>query len=129
MVRVLFVGALLIFGTQELGAQITTYVAPPRPPAPAAQAVATADSIRRDSAQTASITNMQAWVDSAAGVSVPPTVGTDSSALLPEPRPVVTTFSDGSVAPATASDLPSLLIFGAVALILGAGILAGRPRG
>jgi hypothetical protein len=118
-----------MLGANMLSAQITTYVAPTRPLAPTPQAVATADSTRRDSVQQATMTNMKAWVDSAAGVAIPAHVGTDSSAMVNDPgRPVVTTFSNGSVAPATASDLPTLAAIGAVVLLVGAGLLVTRPR-
>jgi len=130
MTRAVLVAAALMLGARGLSAQITTYVAPPRPAAPDAQTIATLDSTRRDSVQTAAITNMKAWVDSAAGVTIPTSVGTDSSAIVNDPgRPVVTTFSNGSVAPATASDLPALAVCGAIVLLVGAGLLANRPRG
>ena len=130
MYRAVLAGAALILSTSALSAQITTYVAPPRPPLPSPQAIAAADSVRRDSVKTVNVTNMKAWVDSAAGVSVPTSVGTDSSAMANDPgRPEVTTFSEGSVAPATASDLPALAIFGGMVMLVGAGLLITRPRG
>lgn len=131
MSRVLFAGVLILLSGSTLSAQITTYIAP-RPPAASPQAVAAADSVRRDSVQTATVTNMKAWVDSAAGIAVPARVGvgTDSSALKNDPgRPVTETFSDGQVAPATASDMPALAVFGVLALAVGAGLLANRSRG
>jgi hypothetical protein len=76
---------------------------------------------------------MKAWVDSAAGVSVPAHVGVvDSSALVNDPgrpEPPVTTFSNGSVAPDTASNLPTLAIAGLVVLMIGAAVLRNRQRG
>lgn len=130
MNRVVLAGLALILSGSALSAQITTYVAPPRPAPPSPLAVATADSARRDSVQTATMTNMKAWVDSAAGISVPTSVGTDSSALINDPgRPVLTTFSDGSVAPATASDLPALAVVSVVVLLVGVGLHTTRPRG
>jgi hypothetical protein len=122
-----------------LKAQITTYISPPRAQLPNPQTVAVADSVRKDSVQQATMTNMKAWVDSAAGVSVPSRVGqVDSAALANDPgrpdpidrrdQPVVTTFSNGSVAPATASDLPELAIIGLVVLMLGAVLLVKRPH-
>jgi hypothetical protein len=128
---ILAIAALAIVGSADLGAQITTYVAPPRAEAPSAQMIAVADSARRDSVAQATMTNMKAWVDSAAGVPVPATVGTvDSAALANDPgRPVVTTFSEGAVAPATASRLPALALLGIAALTVGALLLATRHRG
>ena len=78
------------------------------------------------------MTNMKAWVDSAAGIPVPEYVGrVDSTALANDPgRPeTTTTFSDGTVAPATASMLPALAVCGGVLLVLGIGVLVFRPRG
>jgi hypothetical protein len=130
MVRTLFMSAALMLAANVASAQITTYIAPPRPLAPSPLAVATADSAKKDSVAQANITNMKAWVDSAAGVTVPARVGViDSSALVNDPGRPVTTFSDGSVAPATASDLPSLAIAGILGLALGAVLLRHRQRG
>jgi hypothetical protein len=130
MVRTVFTGIALVLVSSAAQAQITTYVAPPRAPAPTREMVASADSARRDSVAQVSMTNMKAWVDSAAGVPVPSYVGrVDSAALANDPgRPVTTTFSDGSVAPATASNLPTLAVIGAVFLALGAALLAIRSK-
>jgi hypothetical protein len=139
MVRTVNIALALVFAAGSAQAQITTYVAPPRAPAPTPQTVAAADSARRDSV-TQMASNMKAWVDSAAGVPVPATVGrVDSAALIndpgritpvvSEPERPVTNFSDGSVAPATASNLPTLAIIGVVFLVLGSALLANRPRG
>ncbi len=131
MVRSLYLGAAaLSLAGSAAGAQITTYVAPPRPAAETRQAVASADSARRDSVAQSTMANMKAWVDSAAGVAVPATVGvTDSVAVANDSAPPVTTFSNGSVAPATASELPAMILLGAAAVVVGAGLLATRPRG
>ena len=135
MSRAILAGVAILFGANTLSAQITTYIAPPRPAASTPQAVAAADSVRRDSVQTATMSNMKAWVDSAAGVVIPARVGTDSSAMTNDPgrpdpvRPAVETFSDGTVAPDTASVLPILAVIGVVGLVVGAGLLANRPRG
>jgi hypothetical protein len=130
MVRTLFMSAALMLAANVASAQITTYIAPPRPLAPSPLAVAIADSAKKDSVAQASITNMKAWVDSAAGVTVPARVGViDSSALVNDPGRPVTTFSDGSVAPATASDLPTLAIASILGLALGAVLLRHRQRG
>jgi hypothetical protein len=134
MFRAVVAGVLLALCASDGGAQITTYVPPPRPVAPSPLAAA-ADSVRRDSIAQAAVTNMKAWVDSAAGVSVPAHVG-DSVARptipdppIPEPaRPVDTTFEDGAVAPATASNLPTISVLGLLAVVCGAVILARRRR-
>jgi hypothetical protein len=131
MVRTLFMSAALIVAANVAGAQITTYMTPPRPLAETPQAIAAADSARKDSVATAAMTNMRAWVDSAAGVPAPRYVGgLDTAALANDPgRPVTTTFSDGSVAPATASSLPMLALLGFAFFAVGALLLAYRHRG
>lgn len=130
MVRTLFVSAALMFAAGAAEAQITTYIAPPRSLAESRELIAMADSARRDSVAVASVTNMKAWVDSAAGVPVPATVGVvDSAALANDPGRPVTTFSDGTVAPATASLLPTLALAGLVVLGAGLVLLGTRPRG
>jgi hypothetical protein len=137
MIRTLFSSAALMLAASLANAQITTYTAPPRPLA-TPQTVASAASVRKDSVAQATMTNMKAWVDSAAGVAAPRYVGTvDSAALANDPgRPVTepattttTTFSEGSVAPATASPLPTLVVLGFALFAIGALLLANRPRG
>lgn len=123
MFRAVLAGLALTLSASQASAQITTYVAPSRPAAPDPAMVAATDSARRDSLAAVAMTNMKEWVDSAAGISVPENVG-DSL-----PPVSVTTFEDGSVAPATASDLPTLALVGFVFLLVGAGLVANRPRG
>ena len=117
--------AALVGLSNVAGAQITTYIAPPKP-AMTPQMVAAADSARKDSVAVVATTNMKAWVDSAAGVTVPERVG-DSTVV--DPGKPVTTFSDGTVAPNTASLLPALGAFGITAVLVGAAMLVKRPRG
>lgn len=130
MLRKAFLTAVLVLAGNVANAQITTYVGPPRVVAPTPEAVAAADSAIRDSVEHTAMTNMKEWVDSASGVAVPSTVGkVDSAALINDPgRPVMTTFSNGAVAPATASDLPTLAIIGVIAVALGLLILERRSR-
>ena len=96
------------------------------PLATSPQLVAAADSAR-DSVAKVAMANMKVWVDSAAGVSVPAHVG-DTTAANDPGRPVTTTFADGSVAPATASDLPTVALLGVLVCAIGAALLANRPR-
>jgi hypothetical protein len=130
MLRTAFLTAALILAGNVANAQITTYVGSPRVTPPTPEAVALADSAKRDSVEHTAMTNMKEWVDSASGVPVPSTVGkVDSAALINDAgRPVVTTFSNGSVAPATASNLPTLAIIGVVALALGLVVLERQSR-
>jgi len=128
MIRKLFVAAALsVVAASAANAQITTYIAPPRAAEPTKAMVAAADSARRDSVAQVAVTNMKAWVDSAAGVGVPATVGDSTVVVTDSAR--VTTFSNGSVAPATASDLPALALAGLAAFVVGAALLSTRPRG
>ena len=129
MLRGVLGGIAMLLCATQLSAQITTYIAPPRPAQPSSQAIATADSARRDSVSQVSMRNMKEWVDSAAGVAVPRydtavAVVRDSAG-----HTTVTTFSSGTVAPETASDLPTLAILGVVGLVVGAGLLTTRSRG
>ena len=119
--------AALVTIASGLDAQITTYIAPPKP-AMTPQMVAAADSVRRDSVAAVATTSMKAWVDSAAGVSIPERVG-DSTVADPGKPDMTTSFSDGSLAPNTASILPALGIVGLAAGLAGAGLLLRRPRG
>jgi hypothetical protein len=123
MFRRILTVAVLLVAARPAAAQITTYIAPPRATVESRQLIAAADSAQRDSVERATLTNMTAWVDSAAGVSVPATVGADST----DPGRPITSFAEGSVAPATASALPALMLLGFVAF--GAGIVLLARRG
>jgi hypothetical protein len=112
----------------------STRVAPPTP----TQQQATADSIAR-----VTITNMKAWVDSAAGDVVvnradsagrpvaapgPVTSGaTPPGRTTAAPAESTTTFRDGARAPDTATYLPLLVLVGTGALGLGVVLLRWRP--
>jgi hypothetical protein len=138
--------AVLAFSTLLPGAaagQFTTFT-PPRPrvdttrvaPTPAQQQV-TADSMAR-----ATITNMKAWVDSAAGDIVvnradsagrpiaaggPVTTGSTTTGRNPTPAESTMTFRDGARAPDTATFLPLLVLIGTGALGVGVVLLRWRP--
>ena len=125
--------------------QFTTF-APPRPRAdtattkatPAERRAAAADSVAR-----VAITNMKAWVDSAAGDVVVnrvdstgrPVAATGpvtSGAVTPAPRGVAATestsvFREGAQAPDTATWLPLLVLVGTSAIGLGVLLLRWRP--
>lgn len=123
-------------------AQFTTVVAPPRPKeaATSAQQVAEARA-RADSAQAARLSDMRAWVDSAAGAiadfsdTLAVRVEVDSGEVVRDtmlatpqpPRRPTTEFREGAPAPATATGLPALALLGIGALGIGA-MLLGRPR-
>ena len=118
MSRAAIVFAVLVGLSSTAGAQITTYIAPPKPAM--TQMVASADSAFKDSVAAVAMTNMKAWVDSAAGVTVPATVG-DST--VDPGKPELTTFSHGSVAPNTATSLPAVGLFGVVLALAGLAML------
>lgn len=122
MSRAAIVVAVLMGLSSAAGAQITTYIAPPKP-AMTPQMVASADSAQRDSVAAVATTNMKAWVDSAAGVTVPASVG-DST--VDPGKPDLTTFSDGAIAPNTATALPAIGLFGVVVALAGLAILMRR---
>ncbi len=116
---------LIAVAPAAAAAQFTTFIAPPNPTkdsinaAVAAEQKATSDSITH-----AQIANMKSWVDSTAGITVPPldtavrmTTVTDS---------MTTATANGVIAPSTASPLPFLLAVGALALICGL-YLVRRP--
>lgn len=129
MVRTILAGAVLMLAAGAADAQITTYIAPARPLAESREMIAATESARRDSTTRTAMTNMKAWVDSAAGITIPASVGAiDSAALANDPGRPITTFSHGAVAPATASMLPALALAGIIAVAAGLLILRTRQR-
>jgi hypothetical protein len=126
-----------------LQAQITTFVVPPRKagadsgkPATVAEIKAKNDSITR-----MSITGMKEWVDSAAGVNTTVAGANDTtmaSANAPASAPTsaapnasgrtTTTFSNGAIAPNTASPLPAYLATGIASLSAGLALLLALRR-
>ena len=107
-----------------------------RAPTPAAKA-------RSDSANRMRLTDMKAWVDSAAGNSKPLATPADTAVAttnpvepLAPPQPIVpqpvpratTTFSNGAIAPNTASPLPTMLIAGLACFAAGLLLLRLRKR-
>ena len=117
-------------------AQFTTYTPPPRPRADSARIDSTPaqQQAAADSAARQTITNLKAWVDSAAGDVV---VNRVDSAGRPvaAPGPVTAgrttestaVFRDGARAPDTATWLPLLVLVGMSAIGLGALLLRTRP--
>jgi hypothetical protein len=104
-------------------------------PTPAQQQQAAADSIAR-----VTITNMKAWVDSAAGdvvvnrvdstgrpVAAPGPVTSGAAGRSATPAESTMTFRDGAPAPDTATYLPLLLLVGTGAIGVGVLLLRWRP--
>lgn len=108
-------------------AQFTGLVTPPPRPAPPVEMIAEAGAVAADTTAAARMSDMKAWVDSAAvAVSAqapqdtvtPPVAIETPAAAEPAPQQEVTAFQEGAPAPNTATALPALLL-------LGAGLIAG----
>jgi hypothetical protein len=132
--------ALLVALPVAAGAQFTSFVAPPRRgPVDTAKQGIVARSATRDSVARMSLTDMKAWVDSAAGIGAADQAEVPDSAAVPSPvsmspaaappqRPSTTVFSEGAIAPNTASPLPALVTGGLAAFFAGIVLLRLRPR-
>lgn len=117
-------------GASRAQAQFTTFI-PPQTVVQdsAARAVAVADSVKAvaDTSTALAITNMKTWVDSASGIASPPITPLPASSAAAAAES--TTFVNGARAPATASDLPLLLLLGCAAFVSGLVLLRRRePR-
>jgi LPXTG-motif cell wall-anchored protein len=122
-----------------LSAQFTTFVAPPRKAAVDSPATVVAAKARADSVARMSLTDMKTWVDSAAGTSTQVASATDTTmAAANAAAPAVqapaatahetTTFSNGAIAPNTASALPAYLATGLALFSVGLFLLRRRRR-
>lgn len=134
----ILLSAAMLLAPAVLPAQFTTFVAPPQkataqPKPTPAVAKAKADSVSR-----MTLTDMKAWVDSAAGTGTQvanvsdTTIAAATSALPPATANVTkrrstTSFSNGAIAPNTATPLPTILLGGLGCLVLG-GFLLRRRR-
>jgi hypothetical protein len=125
--------------------QFTTFVKPPKPRADSIKVVVTEaqQRVTTDSIARVAITNMKAWVDSAAGDVVvsrtdsagrpvaakgPVTAGSPTPARPPATVPESTlTFREGARAPDTATWLPLLVLVGSGAIGVGLVLLRWRP--
>ena len=138
LITTLRVAALLVALPALSKAQITTVIQPPRA---AASASGVAAGLRTDSAVSAAATSMRAWVDSVVGtgrLTPLPRDTTRDSVIAPvrtqqvadtqttrvDVRDSAAISRNGVVAPATATDLPTLVLFGFAAL--GAGLTLRR---
>lgn len=119
--------ALVALAPAPAAAQFTTFVSPP----PKVDTLIVLDSAgvpTADSVSRASIANMKAWVDSAAGNAVDLAAADTIPATTPAttPAPGGEVFGDGIPAPDTATPLPLLLTLGAGAIGAGAYLLRRR---
>jgi hypothetical protein len=144
--RRLFFLALLAGLPTMTWAQFTTFIPPQNKLADSAKTVAVAqERARTDSVMRIKMTEMKAWVDSAAGTValpttsadptttptpvVPTTVARDTAALTTAASDSALRLRHGAKAPNTASDLPLLALIGAIALAIGTVMLAGTQLG
>jgi hypothetical protein len=105
-------------------AQFTTFISPPNPAKDSIKAAVVAEQKAiTDSVNRAQIANMKTWVDSAAGVVVPPVDTT--FATFTDSIPVMT--ANGMVAPNTASPVPFMLLTGLLGLLIGIAMVR-RPQ-
>ena len=122
-----------------LSAQFTTFVAPPRKAAVDSAPTTVAAKARADSVARMSLTDMKTWVDSAAGTSTQVATANDTTmaaanAAVPAPQVpsgnarTTTTFSNGAIAPNTASPLPAYLAAGLASFSVGLFLLLRRRR-
>ena len=143
--RRLFILALLGALPTISWAQITTFIPPQTQTVKAANAAAVArERARTDSVMRIKLSDMKAWVDSAAGSVAVPNTASDPAAAPTSAHitkiDTAMTLSAGSIdsvvrtrhgvrAPDTASDLPMLALIGAIALVIGTVMLAGTQLG
>jgi DNA uptake protein ComE-like DNA-binding protein len=126
---------LALLAPVAASAQFTTFVAPPRKAVDSAkQAIVAERRAQSDSATRMTLTNMKAWVDSAAGVGIPASAADTAAAAVQTPAgqtppaTSTTTFSNGVVAPDTASQLPLILLVGVGAFSAGLLLLTASRR-
>jgi len=143
---IIVVVALACFASTA-SAQFTAAVVPPKAP-PRVDTVARADSVKKaKAALTERLSDMKAWVDSAAtALAMAPTPAGESTAAHTQPKhataverkptttetstgevvrraPANTTFRNGAPAPNTATTLPLLAVIGAGALLTGLALI------
>ena len=130
--RHVFAAALAVaLAAEPARAQFTATVAPPKRERPVAQVAAEQQAAARaDTARRTQLSEMRAWVDSAAQAATGrPVVRQDTTVVTStETTTTTTTAAGGSVAlPDTASPLPVIALGGGLLLALGA-LLLGRPE-
>lgn len=135
----ILLAAATLLTPAALSAQFTTFVAPPRKAAVDSAPTTVAAKARADSVARMSLTNMKEWVDSAAGTSTQIASANDTTmaaanAAAPAPQVpsgnarTTTTFSNGAIAPNTASPLPAYVAAGVASFSVGLILLRRRRR-
>ena len=118
-----------LFAAPVASAQFTGLVTPPPRPAPPVEMIARAGDVTADTTAAQRMTDMKAWVDSAAvGVAAqapqdtttPPPVVVETPLAAPAQQEPVTEFREGAPAPDTATFLPALALLGAGLVTAGA---------
>ncbi len=118
---------MLIAAPSVAAAQFTTFITPPNPAKDSIKAAVVAEQKAvADSVTRAQIANMKTWVDSAAGVVVPP-ADTAFAVQTIVGDTLMTTTAGGFVAPNTASAVPFLLLTGILGVLMGV-LLLRRPQ-
>lgn len=134
----ILLSAATLLAPSALSAQFTTFVAPPQKQAAetTAKPLVATGKAKADSVSRMTLTDMKAWVDSAAGTSTKLAAVNDTT--MPASNPAAplspeadaghrtTTFSNGAVAPSTATALPTYLVTGL--LIFAAGFVMLRRQ-
>ena len=135
----ILLAAATLLTPAALSAQFTTFVAPPRKAAVDSAPTTVAAKARADSVARMSLTDMKTWVDSAAGTSTQVATASDTTmaaANATSTAPQVpngnarttTSFSNGAIAPNTASPLPAYLAAGLASFSVGLFLLRRRRR-
>ena len=119
--------AIVAAAPAAAAAQFTTFIARPNPVRDSIKAAVVADQrVMTDSITQAKITDMKTWVDSAAGISRMSTIDTTTPPRVAMAK-TTTAVSNGTVAPATASNLPFLIALGGTMMLIGLALLR-RPQ-
>ena len=125
--RRLLVLAMLASLPGTAAAQFTTFIPPQTKVADSVKAmVAAQQKAQQDSIAQTQLTNMQTWVDSAAGVAPPNAADSLAAGQTATNTSDTAAFRNGARAPETASDLPLLAVIGVIALAIGTLLLGGR---
>ena len=133
----MFCAAALSMPT-ALSAQFTSFVAPPRKASTdSTKPTVAVAKARADSVARMTLTDMKKWVDSAAGVPTTQVASANDTSTIAATTPTeqreatgrtTTTFSNGALAPNTASALPLYLLAGLTSLVIGLLLFRLRPR-
>jgi hypothetical protein len=130
-IAILTVAVATLFAAPVASAQFTGLVTPPPRPAPPAEIVARAGDVTADTTASQRMSDMKAWVDSAAvavaaktpqDTTTPPPVVIETPVAAEPAQEPVTEFREGAPAPDTATPLPFLALLGAGLVAAGAAL-------